>query len=331
MEYSKILEIITITAPVFTLAGVGKLLAHFKIITSSNKKPLSWITYYLALPALIFVSFLEKEPFSISITALFTMSILPIVFSVLFVLFFLHFTKHKQESEKRAATIYLSFWGNNGYMGIPIAVSAIGIAHGLPLAAIINGLSVPFYITISMILMYKAKEHSEDREKIKKEFLHHTLFNPVILAMIFGAIISTFKPHLPSTFISNVGVISFYNVSIKLLTQLGDMGLPLALLLVGSNLNLKEIQSDKFLLSISVIGKLIIAPATVFLLAYRLFPNLSKESFQILILMNAVPGAVASYIISEKFQCAEEFVSSSLVLTTLFSIFTIPLWLHIIL
>lgn len=331
MDFSKILEIFTITVPVFALAGVGKLLSHHNIINSSNKQPLSWITYYLALPALIFVSFLEKEPFTISVTALFTLSILPILFTSLFVAFFLLLPNRNHDPEKGAAAIYLSFWGNNGYMGIPIAVSAIGVAHGLPLAAIINGLSVPFYITISMILMYKSKEHGEHRTKLKEEFLHHTLFNPVILAMILGAILSAVKPHLSTELTSNATVVTFYQIAIKLFSQIGDMGLPLALLLVGSNLKIKEIQSDKFLLSIAVIGKLIIAPAVVFFLAYKLFPNLSKESFQVLILMNAVPGAVASYIISEKFQCAEEFVSSSLVLTTLFSIVTIPVWLHIIL
>ncbi len=49
------------------------------------------------------------------------------------------------------------------------------------------------------------------------------------------------------------------------------------------------------------------------------------------VLMNAVPGAVASFIISEKFGCAEDYVSSALVISTLFSIITIPFWLSVIL
>ncbi len=331
MEYSKILEILTITVPVFALAGIGKLLGHFNIISTSNRQPLSWITYYLALPALIFVSFLEKEPFPIPLASLLTLSLLPIFITSFFVFLFLFPRRSFLDNEKMSATYYLSYWGNNGYMGIPLAVSAVGVTQGLPLAAVINGLSVPFYITFSMILMYKTKEHGAEREQLKGEFLHHTLLNPVILAMILGAILSSLKPHLAQSFIHNPVVISMFHIIIRLFGQIGDMGLPLALILVGSNLKVKEIHSDKFLLALVVIGKLIIAPAAVYFFAYLLFPNLSKASFQVLILMNAVPGAVASYIISAKFKCAEEFVSSSLVLTTLFSIITIPLWLHAIL
>ncbi len=326
----KLLEIFSITVPVFALAGFGKFLSYKKVLTNENRQPLSWITYYLALPALIFSSFLKKGSFEIPISALLLLSLLPILVTSLWVFFSLKLTKSKSSTEKKYASIYTSYWGNNGYMGIPLAISAIANNQGLPLAAIINGLSVPFYIAISLFMMYKAKGNGDNSEKIKAEFLH-TLFSPVILAMIFGAIISYFKPAVPDYITSNQIVSTIYHTGLEIISQLGHMGLPLALLLIGSNLSIRELKTDKLLLGLSVFGKLIVAPATVFFLAYRIFPNLPKESFQALVLLNAVPGAVASFIISEKFNCAEDFVSSSLVISTLLSIITIPLWLSIIL
>jgi len=326
----KLLEIFSITIPVFALAGFGKFLSYKKVLTNQNRQPLSWITYYLALPALIFSSFLKKEPFDIPLIALLTLSLLPIVTTSLFAFFALKGSKSKSSPDKKYATLYTSYWGNNGYMGIPLAISAIANNQGLPLAAVINGLSVPFYIAISLFMMYKAKDSCDNRDKIKSEFLH-TLFSPVILAMIFGGIIAYFKPYVPDSITSNQIFSTIYSTGLEIITHLGHMGLPLALLLIGSNLSIRELKTDKFLLAISVLGKLIVAPATVYFLAYRIFPHLPKESFQALVLLNAVPGAVASFIISEKFNCAEDFVSSSLVISTLLSIITIPLWLSIIL
>ncbi len=327
---SKLLEIFAITVPVFAIAGVGKLLDSKGVLTSENKKPLSWITYYIALPALIFSSFLKKGETPLPVGALVTMSLVGIVLSSLFVLMFLFPKRNSLEPKKWYATIFTSFWGNNGYMGIPLAISALGETAGLPLAAVINGVSVPFYIGISLVMMVRAQGSEEKSDNVMGEFLH-TLFNPVILAMIFGALLSAIRPYVPMVVMGNEIIKTLFHTVLATFTHLGHMGLPLALLLVGSNLKLDEVKSDKSLLVLTVFTKLMVAPAAVFFITPLIFPSIPKESFQALVLLNAVPGAVASFIISEKFSCAEDFVSSSLVISTLFSIVTIPFWLSVIL
>ncbi len=325
----KLLEIFKITVPVFAIAGVGKLLDTKGILTSENKKPLSWITYYIALPALILSSFLKKGDTPIPVGSMLSTSLIVILLTSLFVLLFIAGKRKSIESKKWYATIYTSYWGNNGYMGIPLAISALGEAQGLTLAAVINGLSVPFYIGISLVMMVRA-QGDEKNENVLKEFLH-TLFNPVIMAMIIGAILSFVRPYLPATFTGNDIVKTGFDTVVKLFEHLGHMGLPLALLLVGSNLKIAEVKNDKLLLALSVFGKLMVAPAIAWFLTPLLFPSISMVTLQALVLMNAVPGAVASFIISEKFGCAEDYVSSALVISTLFSIITIPFWLSVIL
>lgn len=331
----KLLEIFSITVPVFSLAGLGKLLSHRKILNNSNKKPLSWITYYLALPALILSSFFSKNETEIEIVPLLTISVLVIILMIALVAILTLLFARQSSKEKNYAATYTSYWGNNGYMGFPLAVSALASATVpesavMNLAAVVNGVSVPFYIGISLFMMYHAKGSGSQKEKIKDEFLH-TLFSPVIMAMILGAILSSLRPHIPLIIKESVVIQTVFETFQSILSHLGHMGLPLALLLVGSNLNFAEVKSDKRLLAFSIAGKLLVAPAIVYFLAPVIFPNMSTLTFQALILLNAVPGAVASFIISEKFECAEEFVSSALVLSTLFSIITIPIWLHIIL
>ena len=64
----------------------------------------------------------------------------------------------------------------------------------------------------------------------------------------------------------NMVGITVFEIILTLSKKLGSMGLPLALILVGSSLNFKEIKTDKILLTVTLLGKLIIAPLTVFVL-----------------------------------------------------------------
>jgi malonate transporter len=322
MFNEKIFEIIAITVPIFAITGVGKLLGKYEILSGESKKGISWITYYIALPSLIFGVFLKSDSAELFTTELLFLSLIPIL--VTGVLLFIFSSTLKISAEKKAATIYCSFWGNNGYMGIPLAASAIGATKGVALAAVINGMTVPIYIGLSVFLMIRAKDKSE--HSLVKEIVK-TLMNPVIIALIVGSIISFL--HIPALLQnSGNGAVSLvYSVVVEILEKLGSMGLPLALILVGSNLNTKSISGDITPLTLTVIGKLMIAPATAFLAAKLFVPNLEKDLLIAVVLLNSVPGAVASYIISSKFDSAQEFVSSALVISTALSIFTIPFWL----
>ena len=323
----KILRIISITVPVFALALIGKLLGRNNIINDESKKGLSWITYHLALPALIFSVFLETDSSKLFTKEIFFLSLLPILTTS--IITFMAIFPFKTTSEKKAASIYCSFWGNNGYMGIPLVASAIGNTAGVAIAAVVNGMTVPFYIAIAVFMMIRVKDEKSDEHSIAKEILK-TVLNPVIITLIIGSIISFLQ--IPA-YIQNSDtqiLKTTFDVVLTLTQKLGSMGLPLALILVGSNLKFSEIKSDKILLSITLVGKLIVAPLTIFLAVKLFFPNLDRDIFVALILLNAVPGAVASYIISSRYNCAEDFVSSLLVISTALSVITIPVWLYFV-
>jgi predicted permease len=215
-------------------------------------------------------------------------------------------------------------------MGIPLVASAIGSASGVAIAAVVNGMTVPFYISLSVFMMIRTKDTSNKEHSVFKELLK-VFKNPVIITLFIGGLISFFK--IPDLFVksSNDILITFFEIVLILTKKLGSMGLPLALILVGSSLNFKEIKKDRMLLAISIVGKLFIAPLAVFLTVKFFIPNMDKNIFIALILLNAVPSAVASFIISTRYKFAEDFVSSMLVLSTATSIISIPIWLYIIL
>lgn len=332
LNNEKVIEVLVITIPIFLLTLAGKLLDKKQILTSDSKKTISWITYNLALPALIFTSFMESDSGKLFSLNLLILSLLAIFGTGSLLYLFSNLTG--LSPTKRAATTYCSFWGNNGYMGIPLAMSAFHGAGGIDgkaMGAVINGVATPFFIVLSLILMYQAhKNKNIDKAAMKKEALK-TVFNPVMITLALGTLLSFVKTTYLSSFTPGPVVNAGFDILMQALSLIGDMGLPLALILVGSNLKIREISKDRLPLVATITGKLIIAPLFVFWGAKLLFPQWVADQPQIfsaLVLLNAVPAAVASYIISDKMAVEPEFVSSSLVLSTAISIISIPVWLY---
>lgn len=331
LNNEKVVQVIVITIPIFLLTLVGKLLDKRGILTDDSKKTVSWITYNLALPALIFSSFMESDSGKLFSMNLLTLSLFSILGtgSLLYIFSFII----KLPPTKRAAATYCSYWGNNGYMGIPLAMSAFkgSAIDGKAMGAVINGAATPFFIMLSLFLMYKAHKNKDvDKSAIKKEALK-TIFNPVMITLITGSLLSYIKSNYLTDYTPGPATSALIEILMEALRLIGNMGLPLALILVGSNLKVKEMSSDKLPLFATITGKLLIAPLLVFWGAKLLFPAwVAAEPliFSALVLLNAVPAAVASYIISDRMDVEPEFVSSSLVLSTAISIVSIPVWLY---
>lgn len=333
MDFTKIVEVFTITTPIFLLAGLGKALQLKGVLSPQNKSALSWITYYLALPALILNSFLTQTTRHLMQMELVWLSAVGILIPA--TITSLAIWKTKTRRDRKMATIYCSYWGNNGYMGIPLLASVMASLSlneevGVALAAVINGIATPVFIISAVLLMFFAREHKSDPKAFKQEAIKTVFHNPVLIALLFGMIFSYIRPslpQLPETSIVNAAI----KVGLATLQQIAHMGLPLALILVGSSLQLEEIKEDILPLSLSVGGKLVVAPLSVYLAAQLFFPNLSQELLIAIVLLNAVPGAVASYIIGARFGVAPQFTSSNLVISTGLSIASLPLWLYILL
>ncbi|MGM0443436.1 MAG: AEC family transporter [Fibrobacterota bacterium] len=329
MFVDKIFEIARITVPVFAITLIGVLLQKKQLLPQDGKKTMSWITYNIALPALIFNSFMKTDSTELFTLPLFAAAVLPIAVAG-GIAWILGSISNESPSKKGALT-YCSYWGNNGYMGFPLAVNAVGQTTGLATAAVINAMTVPLYIMTGLYLMYRSRsKEAHGGINMKKEALK-TFFNPVIITIFASALISWIRAQFPDT-LSGLPQMLTEGGAILVETAglLGKMGLPLALILVGSNLRISEISQDKKALAIALTGKLFIAPLTVFLSVKYIFTGLSQDTFLILILLNAVPGAVASFIIAERLNMEQEFVSTSLVISTALSIITIPLWLYIV-
>ncbi|ERP31472.1 AEC family transporter [Chitinivibrio alkaliphilus] len=330
MFIQRVYEIAQITVPVFSIALVGYALFRKEFISSTAKAGMGKLTYYIALPALIFSSFMKTDSSDLFSWELFFLATLPIL--ILGPMIYICGRIIRATPTKQAALTYSSYWGNNGYMGFPLAINAVGASTGLATAAVINGFTVPFYILSAMLLIYRSQHtHTEESAEEMKAEAVKTFFNPVIITLVISSFLAWIRPSLTAALTIPRVFSELFAILIASADLLGSLGLPLALILVGSNLKIEEITSEKGLLALAVGAKLVGAPLVLFLTVPAFFPDLSHDTYVILILLNAVPGAVANYIISDRLGVERDFIASYLVLSTALSIFTIPFWLYLVL
>jgi hypothetical protein len=112
--------------------------------------------------------------------------------------------------------------------------------------------------------------------------------------------------------------------------MLGDITFPISMLVIGSSLvsvNLKQIFLDKNLIIIGI-TKLIIYPLLTLIVLS--FFNLEPIIYQILIILVAMPSGAQIVLFAEKFDGDRTFAAEGVFITTLFSVFTIPLFIYLV-
>lgn len=319
----RLLTVVVICVPVFALVGLGKLLQSRGVLSEHDQGKLSWLVYYLSLPALIFVN-VARQPFT-------ELMDLPIIVSTLSVtvlacaLFYGVGMLLRLPAASRAMLAWSPFWANVSYLGFPLAERAYG-AEGLAAASIVNAFTMPVFVIIgSLLLAFASDEGGSVRGHIRKAVL-----NPIIGAAIAGILVSLIGSSLPESAANWQWLTTSTAVLGGFLDLLGSMGLPLALICVGAALRATELRGKWPLILTASAAKLIITPALVLAMFALFFPEASDAARGVAVVLMATPMAVAAFVISRQQQVASELAAAHLVVSTGVSCFTIPMWLYLV-
>jgi predicted permease len=117
----------------------------------------------------------------------------------------------------------------------------------------------------------------------------------------------------------------------KVLTNVGTMGLSLALLAIGGKLRFRSFGKNVPALALSVSGKLLILPLITLGIMRYFVPAAEKDVVGSAVLLMTMPSAVTGAVIAAKFKLDEEFVSAVLATSMLCSVVMIPVWLYVVL
>ncbi|APX96254.1 AEC family transporter [Natronorubrum daqingense] len=283
---------------VVLVLGAGLRASGFLGASRTNR--LNAVAYYLALPALIFVSTYDQ-----AIGRLLSIELVVGLLSVLLVTVGLAWIVHRNRDSRgrQSVAIVQSYHSNLGYLGLPL-VAATFDAEVTAIASVVLGVITLVQLPLSLILLSTLNGASA---AIADE-LRGLATNPVLLSLLAGLSVGSLGVTVPTNAATGLDV-------------LGSIALPLALLCVGASLQI-DLPAVDFGATGAVVGlKIVCMPA----LAWLVFSTLSVDAptLTATVVMFATPTAVSTYVFAAELGGDSEFASLNVFATTLVSMVTL--------
>lgn len=294
---------------IFLIMGVGFFLNRSRIIPSEAEKYFVNLLLFITTPCMILSSVTANEFSSEMMTA--TVEALLCgagFFAVLFILGYLLLKKIMKVRPEEDIGVYIMAFStvNNGFMGFPITNAIFG--GSILYLMIIHNICLTVY-------MYSAGPFILNMNS------YHGSFS-------FRRLLSTFRN--PSTIISLIAVAMLF-MGLKLpglinesVTLVGDMTVPLSMMVVGMQLgesNIGSIIKNRSLVIMSLI-KMFIIPVLIFLLVNWL--PIDDSVKLTIVFASAFPAAVVTSALAFMESKNSTLAAEAIAFTTLISVICIP-------
>lgn len=290
----------------FLLILVGTALRALKIITDEGKKCLTDIIIYAILPCNIIKAFCTD--LGDHILKRFSVLILVAAASQILALFTAKMMYRKMNKRDIPIYQYATVCSNSGFIGNPLAEGIFG-STGLIYASV--------FLLPQRVVMWTAGVSFFSKTDNKKNAYKKVLTHPCMLATYIGFAIMLLPIQLPS-------------VLSKAIASISGCCTPMTMMYMGvilADVNVKELIDRQQLYYCFL--RLIALPLILYLgcMALKIDPLITGVS----VLLMGMPAGSTTSLLAAKYGADERTATKCVVLSTLLSIITIPLWSMILL
>lgn len=292
-------NLLEMQAMMFCMVLIGMFLAKRNIITQAARKSLTDITINLLIPCNMLSAFFQADHgmmgqmIQVMLVSLGIQILQYVLSKVLF---------RKEEPGMRSVMRYGTMVSNAGFLGNPMVEGMYG-AQGLLLASVFLVPVRLFYWTVGLACFVKVD---------KKNVIKTTLTHPCILSVLIGLLYMFFPIPLPAFFTRTISSFS-------------SAMTPVTMLLIGAILAEVELRTifNKETIYLSVL-RLAVLPALVLLgvCLAGVTPLIASVS----VVLIAMPVATTTTILAARYGGDYQFATKAVVLSTILSLFTIPVW-----
>jgi len=299
------LAVLSITAPIFILIGLGFFSARIALVNREQVRGMGTFVIYFALPALVFKALAERSlnevlngPY-LAANAMASLS--------LFGIGLLVGRRWRGLNLSSSAILAMGMAvPNSGFVGYPIAVMVIGPTAALAMALgmlVENLLMIPLALAIA-----EAGRQDGQGWTVVRETALRLLRNPLIIAIVLGLGMSLLELRLPV-------------VPARVIDMLAGASAPVALFVIGATLNGMKAGGMAADLAQTSIGKLILHPLLMFA-ALSLVPGVDPLLMVAGVLFASAPMLSVFPILGQRFGL-EERCAASLVGCTVLAFFSV--------
>lgn len=304
------MNIISTIIPIFVIIILGWMARVFGFIRTEFIEPANRLVFYLAIPAMVFRSISKTSIHSQfdGLVIMLTLLAICAVFGLTWVLGrYIHLPR-----SLRGTFIQNSFHGNVGYIGLAVSFYFLG-REGFVRASILAVFMMILQNLLGVIVLQVNSEHNSSQQG-NWAVAVKVLANPIILSALAGILVSVAAVPIPLVF----G---------RCLDILGDLALPLALLIIGASLSFDMVRSRLAAVLSTAVMKLLLLPGIGYLL-YRIWDVVPAAYLPAIILL-ASPTATVTYVMAKEMKGDSELAVAAISLHTLLSAITFSIWLNV--
>lgn len=310
-----VISIIYNVGILFIMMIPGIIMKKCRLCPDGFGKGISNLVLYIGQPALIFLAYLKEFSTEVLINSLIVL-LLSVIAHAVFLLALLFYRKANEDRRRmfRFATIF----SNAAFMGIPLITAVLGAEYTI-YASIYNITFNMFLWTLGVHICTDNNTLDDGTVLKSQASVKKALFHPVTLAAALGLVFFVLPIH---TYVPEIADES--------LTMIANLVAPLSMLVLGlriADINFRGFFNDKNLYVFLALRHIVL-PALVFaaLFALKLVGlPITKECFQVVIIMASAPAASSATMFAEKYDCDAAFVSKLVALSTILSILTMPI------
>jgi malate permease and related proteins len=302
------MHVITTIIPIFAVISLGWAARKKGFMPPDFLMSANRLVYYLAIPAMLF-RLLCRASLRTHINST-SVSVTLISILVLFCFAWGVGLASRIKREHLGTFMHSTIHGNLGYIGLAVSFYALGDA-GLIRAGIIAG----FMILMQNLLGVVAHQFYNNNPSVRRpplSMVWKILGNPVIFASIAGIAYN----------LTDLPVPIVIDRSFKIL---GDLALPMALLVIGASLSFEMMRLRLGQVFSSSMIKLVLLPG-LGLILFKTFGVAVQDYLPGLILL-ASPTATVTYVMARELNGDPDFAVAAISTSTMLSALTFSVWL----
>ena len=293
-------------AELFILIFLGYVLYKGKIIKEESKKTLSDILVNVVVPAMIINSYMTEFNSKMLSNLLkeFGYSILLIVLGIVMT----HLATLRSKPDGKGIVRFACSFSNAAYMGFPLIRALFG-EEGILYASA--------YVTVFNIFLWTLGYMYVNKKMAVKDLIKQLVTCPPIISVVVGIIVFVFDIPVPELIRTPVKMV-------------GDMNTPVSMMITGATIAgssfivlLKNSRTWK-----AIFLRLLIIPLLSLLLMWGIGAH--GMAAMIALILEACPAAALTTVFAIKFHHDENLAVGIVVLSTLLSIVTLPLYAFVL-
>lgn len=298
------------TIPVFLLMILGMVFMKFNIFDEAFVKKMNAFVFKIALPVLVFKDLYQEDFYKVWDTKyvafcfLATAASIAIVYAISFLL---------KDKSVQGEFIQVAYRSSAAILGITLVQNIYGNSGMTPLMII--G-SVPLYNVMAVIVLALFKPQ---REPLDKKMLVATgkgiVTNPIILGILLGLVWSLIQIPVPP-------------IVDKTVESVARLATPLGLMAMGASFEIRKALSSIKTAGLGAFIKL--AGLVCLFVPIAVALGFREDKLVAALIMCGSPTTVSCYVMAKNMGHDGTLTSSTVMLTTFFSAFTLTLWLFIL-